>query len=173
MAALRQAGGFSLVEVMVAACVLALGVIGSADLQMSAWRATQITAEQGTALGLAADLADRLRAVKRQTPWPEGSGPLLQLDQDAMPQSMPGCQEAICGGGQSAALGAREWMTRLAASLPGARALVCRDAKPWDEAAASYRWECGGGQGGGAPLVIKIGWRHAGATPGLVLAVAP
>ncbi|MGV3655559.1 MAG: hypothetical protein ACO1N5_15230 [Noviherbaspirillum sp.] len=151
MAARWQAKGFSLVETMVASCVLAVGVIGSASLHAGVWRTTRFTAEQGIALAFAAELAERMLAGSRAAA-------------EELTQSSPRNADAAA---------VAEWHSRLAESLPGGHARICRDAQPWDEGAAAWRWECDAGQGGEAPLMIKIGWRQAGEAPGMVLAVAP
>lgn len=148
---------------MVASCVLALGVIGSASLQAGVWYSTRFTAEQGMALAFAAELADRILAGSR----PAGQ---VQAEAEAEVQAQG---FAALSPRNAEALDTAEWHARLADSLPGGRARICRDAHPWDEDAAAWRWDCDAGLEGGAPLVIKIGWRQAGEAPGIVLAVAP
>ncbi len=44
-------------------------------------------------------------------------------------------------------------------SLPIARAVVCRDATSWDDAAGAYRWACDGASADDVSAVIKIGWQ--------------
>jgi type IV pilus assembly protein PilV len=55
--------------------------------------------------------------------------------------------------------------------FPGARLRVCRDAVPWDAAADRLSWDCTAD--GGAPIVIKLGWRDkARAADGALFAPA-
>src|SRR5690606_15894095 len=54
--------GFSLIEVLVAVFVLAVGVIGAAGMQLAALRTTQQSSFQTRALHLAAEMADYMRA---------------------------------------------------------------------------------------------------------------
>jgi type IV pilus assembly protein PilV len=77
-----------------------------------------------------------------------------------------------------AALDAAEqaaWQAQVATALPAGRALICRDAAPWDEAAGAYRWPCSGEPSG--PQVVKLGWRSAAGDavphPSVVIVVAP
>jgi len=66
------------------------------------------------------------------------------------------------------------WLAEVGVALPAGRAIICRDAAPWDEVAGAYRWDCGEPAG---PLVIKIGWDGAGdgtmSPPRVVVSVAP
>jgi len=54
--------GFSLIEVLIAVFVLALGVIGVAGMQLTAMRTSQQSAFQTTAVELPAEMADKMRA---------------------------------------------------------------------------------------------------------------
>jgi transcriptional repressor NrdR len=51
---------------------------------------------------------------------------------------------------------AQAWRERVAAAMPLGRAVVCRDAAPWN---AGLRWECHDAPG--APAVVKLGWDAA------------
>jgi prepilin-type N-terminal cleavage/methylation domain-containing protein len=61
-----QAKGFSLVEVLIAVFVLALGVIGAAGLQLAAVRTSQQSGYQTIAVELANELADKMRSSDAQ-----------------------------------------------------------------------------------------------------------
>ena len=58
----RPHAGFSLVELLVAAVVLCVGLLGVVALQLESLRATRSALARTQAVALAADLADRLRA---------------------------------------------------------------------------------------------------------------
>src|SRR5437870_761773 len=62
----RLAHGFTLIEVLVALLVLALGVLGAAAMQLAALRTRQETQWLQAASSLAADFAGRLRANAAQ-----------------------------------------------------------------------------------------------------------
>jgi type IV pilus assembly protein PilV len=162
-------GGFTLIEVLVALCLLSIAALGVADMQWQAMRTTQLAMQDGSALRLAADMAERLRGLPRFD--------ALVLDTDSLsPEaSAPSCDGRACGPEQWLAAQAQEWGGLLQASLPGGRARICADPSPWDAESGGYRWDCGDGTG---PLMVKIGWRSADADAAavrivLVLGEAP
>jgi type IV pilus assembly protein PilV len=57
-----QAGGFTLVEALVALIVLSIGMLGIAALYMETLRASRSALYRTEAVTMAADLADRMRA---------------------------------------------------------------------------------------------------------------
>lgn len=59
---LRRQSGFSLVEVMVAMVVLAVGMLGMASLYVTTLRSSGSAMSRLQAVNLASDLADRIRA---------------------------------------------------------------------------------------------------------------
>ena len=133
-----SARGFTLIEVLLALCLLSLAALGIANLQWRALEATHQSALHRKAMQFATDIADELRA---------GTVP------DAPAQAA--------------------WQDRASAALPGGRAVVCRDASPWNDAAGAVRWDCSTVAG---PLLVKLGWQEGGrapAAPRLVLPVAP
>jgi type IV pilus assembly protein PilV len=92
----RPAGGFTLVEVLIALVILSIGMLGIAALYVESLRATRTALVRTEAVTLAADLADRIRANRDPA-------------------------NAYTNGGQNALAIAEltEWNTRLAAELPG------------------------------------------------------
>lgn len=148
--------GFSLMEVLVALLVLAIGVIGAAGMQLAASRTAQQSAFQTFALQLAAEMADAMRA----------SGDRLEpmswaMDYSSANDGEPAapakfCYASSCDAQELAEFQAYEWKKRVKTVLPAGRVLVCRDASPWDSARRSFNWNCDGGD---APLVVKLGWQ--------------
>jgi type IV pilus assembly protein PilV len=55
-------GGFALINALVAATVLATGLLGSAAMLVHSLQASRLALQQTQAVALAADMADRLRA---------------------------------------------------------------------------------------------------------------
>lgn len=158
----KPESGFTLIEVLVAVLVLAIGVLGTAAAQLSALQTRQHTGLMSSGVHLAASLADRMRANAVQMNG--GGGPYVQLDYDALTDGAPSPPGAMCYAGtacssaQMAAFDVYEVKQAVYAGFPGGRVKVCRDA-----AGGALKWDCGGA---GAPLVIKLGWRTRSDEPG-------
>jgi type IV pilus assembly protein PilV len=179
----KSEGGFSLLEVLVSAFVLAFGVIAAIGMQLTAFRTTQQSAFQTHALHLAADMADRMRANLTRMQLSDPDNPYLQVDyQSGQSASASGVDcyraDADCDASQVAQFDIEEWLLRLDQALPNARARICRDAV-LASADAGASWDCDASKESG-PVVIKIGWRDkeqrsedsGNAAPALVLTVA-
>lgn len=183
--------GFALIEVLLSILVLSLGVIGAAGMQLTAMRTTQQSALQTAALELAVEMADVMRANDRVMKQSDAVNPFLQVDyasstEPAAPAVSCYGEAAHCSPEEIADFTIYEWEKRLGATLPNARALICRDASPWDSDAGSFAWACHAAAGTGqGPLVIKIGWQgknpdgsldrdaNGQAMPGIALTVEP
>ena len=182
--------GFSLIEVLVSILVLALGVIGAAAMQLTALRTTQQSALQSTALQLASEMADKIRANDSQMAQPDLNNLFLAVDYRAAADAAPDppaklCYANACNGEELARFAIYEWEQRIRSELPGGRARICRDATPWDSAKGALSWACSDGAGTDGSLVIKLGWQarnldgdQAGVTdrkfaPMIALTVAP
>lgn len=155
-----QTDGFSLVEVLVSIMVLAVGVIGAAGMQVTALRTAQQSGLQSTGLQLAAELADRMRANDEQMRRADGDNVFVGLDYQAT-EGAPDAPSAdcfvrACSAHEQAEFELYGWLQRVRDSLPGARAVVCRDSTPWDDASGRLTWTCD--EEGSGSLVIKIGW---------------
>lgn len=163
-------GGFTLIEVLVAVFVLAIGIVGAAGTQLAALRTRQQSALMSDAVQLASGLADSMRANVAQMRGGGEANPYLQARYDAAadgapPPASPMCHaNANCGSAQLANFDIYELKQALYAGFPGGRVVVCRDAQLWDASRAALAWACAGTAG--APVVIKLGWRgkrHDGA----------
>lgn len=146
--------GFTLLEVLLALLVLALGILGGAAMQLSALRTRHESALQAQAAALATALAERMRL--------NGHPLYLSLNYDALAEPDPAPPEplcyaagASCGSAELAAFDLFELKVMVRDRLPAGRAVVCRDAAVWS--GGQLRWACSGGAG--APLVVKVGWR--------------
>lgn len=154
--------GTTLVEVLVALLLLAVGLLSGSAMQLSSLRARHESALLSTAMQLAASMAERMRANSAQLQLPDADNPYLGLDYQAGPIDEPGGAPAClgdtaCSAAQLAQFDIAEWKQQLLKDLPGARLRICRDALAWDAAAQGLQWSCSGGSG--APVVIKLGWR--------------
>lgn len=148
--------GFSLIEVLVAVLVLAVGVLGTAGAQLAALQTRHDSGLRSAAVQLAASLAERMRANPPQL------AAYQQLDYDALASGAPAAPGvlcfagAACDSGQLAAFDLYEISSAVHAGFPGGRVKVCRDGAQGGVLA----WACSGGAG--APLVVKLGWRSRG-----------
>lgn len=163
--------GFSLIEVLVSVLVLAIGIIGTAGMQLAAMRTGTQSSFQSAAVQLAGELADRMRANSASMKSPDAGNPYLGIDFQGGPAQGAGpstsCYGNACSSQELAQFDIQAWQGRLAAALPNARALVCRDARPWDSSAQAFTWDCAA-EDGNASLVIKIGWQGKNADGTLI-----
>jgi type IV pilus assembly protein PilV len=165
-------GGFTLVEVLVALFVVALGVAGAAAVQAVAVRAAGEAGRLADGMRLATSLAERMRANPAAMALPDAGNPYLQFDVEAgAPFSASGvCYgPAGCGPVELANLDLAETAAQLASRFPGGRIRVCRDVQEAD-ASGLLTWPCSGGPD--APVAIKLGWRDRQAAPDAVPAPA-
>jgi type IV pilus assembly protein PilV len=158
---LPDAGGFTLVEVLVAMTVLAIGVLGAAAMQLTALRTRHQSSLMSDGVQLASSLADSMRANLDTMRAGDGN-PYLQLHydaaQDGAPAPGPECRAgAGCSAFQLADADLYQVKESLRTGFPGGRVVVCHDNQVWDATRGALRWACGGSSQ--APIVIKIGWR--------------
>jgi type IV pilus assembly protein PilV len=172
-----RSGGFTLIEVLVAMFVLALGVVGAASTQVASARLRQQAALESEAVQLAASLGARMRVNAARMALADGANPYLQFDYDAAAgaPAAPPLQcfgSADCDPAQLAAYDLFEAARIVYTAFPGGRIAVCRDSGGWNAASQTFAWACSGGAG--APVVVKLGWRMpAGAeTPLVTMVVA-
>lgn len=169
--------GFTLVEVLVAMFVLALGAAGAAGTQLAAARLRQQAALESEAVQLAASLGARMRVNAAQMALPDASNPYLQFEYDAAdgdpaPPPVQCFGASDCDPAQMAAFDLYDTARIVQGAFPGGRIAVCRDGGGWNAALLAFEWRC---TGGGAPVVVKLGWRAPGssaATPFVALVVA-
>lgn len=154
--------GFTMLEIMVALLVLALGIICGTSMQLAALRTRHQSALLTQSLHLANSLAERMRANSVTPPLPDAANPYLTFDYDALAEPSPAppsplcyALDAHCDRSQLALFDLYDIKQQVRTSLPAGRALVCRDAGLWQ--GGRLRWRCTGGAG--APLVVKVGWR--------------
>jgi len=162
-----QPCGFTLLEVLVALFVLAVGVLGAAGTQATSARLRQQAALESDAVALASSLAARMRVNPAQMALADASNPYLQLKYDAadgVPSAppVPCFGAATCDASQMARFDIHELERSVHDAFPGGRIAVCRDAS----SSGTLAWTCAGGSN--APVVVKIGWRSrtsAGTVP--------
>ncbi|MCU1718153.1 type IV pilus modification protein PilV [Pseudomonas sp. 5P_3.1_Bac2] len=113
----RSNRGFSLIEVLIALFVLAIGLLGMATLMMASLQSSQGAALRSAATVAAYDLAERMRLNRTQLSAYAGN-PATATD--------PGCADnsAGCNAADTARLDLFRWSGNLQANLPGATAVI-------------------------------------------------
>lgn len=99
----RPAGGFTLVEALVALVVLSIGLLGIAALYVETLRASRTSLYRTEAVTLATDLADRMRANRNPANAYDCGDPCL----------------AANGGNAIAVADLTDWLALIGAQLPG------------------------------------------------------
>ncbi len=113
----RHGDGFALTEVLVAAALLAVGLLGHAALLVSALQTERDAAQRATAATLAASMTERIRSNS-------GAGAAYALDPDAAtPSPLPTCELSLpFDAATRAACDLTEWHGEVTSALPGAEA---------------------------------------------------
>jgi type IV pilus assembly protein PilV len=159
LAASTRARGFTLLEVLVAILIVAVGLLGVAGLYLTSLRNTSEAALRSEATRLALDLSERLRGNA-----PNGDASLVASYVSAAAATVrvapvADCVSAACTRADLAARDMFEWRTALGARLPAGDGTVCREA-----AADIGTTACTGTAAD--PLVVKVWWRERDATAG-------
>lgn len=138
----RPNQGFTLIEVLIALVVLAVGLLGMASLMMTSLQSSQGAYQRSQASLLAYDIIERMRANHDQAVTSDA----YALSETAATTSAPGCvtAEAGCNASEQAQLDLHQWRTALEAGIPGASAIIERTppnsyeiTMSWDEAGES------------------------------------
>lgn len=158
--------GFSMIEVLVSIFVLAIGAIGAAAMQINAMQTTQQSGFHSAAVQLALDLVEKMSGNAAIMQLSDSSNPFLKIDYRTDRNMKPtpprnNCYQSTsdCDAQQLAESEIYEVLSKMTASFPTARIVVCRDTAPWDDSVTSYRWDCQS-TGQLTSIVIKIGWRE-------------
>jgi type IV pilus assembly protein PilV len=157
--------GFTLMEVLVALLILAIGASGIITMQMHAMRMSQESGFLLSASQLATELAERMHEHSAENYLFAFS---TAADGTADANMATDCYHTACSPSMLASFTLNDWQTTLQHRLPKARATVCRDHVSTNTDAPP-RWDCD--QQPGSALVIKIGWAtrsHSSEAPGLV-----
>jgi len=139
--------GFTLIEVMVATVVLAIGILGLAGLQAASLSSNQSAFMRTQASALAYDLADRMRS--------NVAGGSSGFYAAGVASYAAGCSTtAGCTPLQMAQNDLAEWNTAISTYLPLGQGLVCTDSTP-NDGASTANAQC---DGVGTLRSIKIWW---------------
>jgi type IV pilus assembly protein PilV len=147
--------GFTLIEVLIAMVILAVGLLGIAALQAVGLRTNHSALLRSQATLFAYDMADRMRANTQGFAAGNYNNPA------ATPVSS--CETtAGCTPAQMATHDMSVWSTALSQTLPAGAGIVCRDSTP-DDGASSTSPAC---SGSGPTYAIKIWWQDDQNNPG-------
>lgn len=165
-----QLQGFTLIEVLVALFVLAVGVVGAGATQITAERTRAQSALISEAAHVAAALAARMQVNAAVARLPDAANPYLTFTYDAaggLPAPPLLCYgDVSCTPAQLAQFDLHEIRETVHAQFPRGRLEVCRDGSPWDGAAKALRWSCDGLAS--ALPVVKLGWQGTTDAPAYV-----
>jgi type IV pilus assembly protein PilV len=120
----RRAGGFSMMELLVAVLVMGIGVLGISGLQMVSLQNNRGALMRGEAVQLAYDMMDRIRAN------PAGAVPGLAYGGLALgdgPPEPPDCDGGTCSQEQMVAYDQAVWKCTLGAYQDDAACAALRD----------------------------------------------
>lgn len=172
----RPQTGMTMIEVLVAIVVLSFGMLGVVGLQASALQSNKEARYQASADRFARELGELMRGNKDVgIAATTAANPYLVDFNGTLPTTTANCFTGACATTQDvASFQVVDWLTRVAAELPGARVVVCIDDAPFT-AEGLPRWAC---SGTGGTAVVKIGWTQLTtdsslSTNGLSKAVRP
>lgn len=162
----RNVHGFTMIEVLVAIVILAIGLLGAAGLQAFALKNNHSASLRLTVTSLATDMMDRMRSNYQAV----SAGNYNKSAVSDYTTAVAACNTtAGCTPQERAQNDLYEWQQRVAATLPNGVGIVCLDSTP-NDGASSAAPACD--NTGTTLYVVKIWWtddrsRTASATPQL------
>jgi type IV pilus assembly protein PilV len=144
-----KSGGFTLVEVLVAVVVLAIGLLGMAGLQVAGLHYNHNAYLRAQATLLASDIAERMKANPVGVQAGNYDNPTAAGTQADDCLTTTGCAAAAMAGHDF-----YEWNNALSTRLPNGKGVVCIDDDPADGTFAAPACTAGAG----AAYAIKVWW---------------
>jgi type IV pilus assembly protein PilV len=142
----RDHGGFTLVEVLVATLVMALGLLGLAGLHVASLKNTMSAGQRTETSYLAYEIADRMRANPRG---------VIAGNYNNQAGTEDDCTGAVCTAAEVAGYDLAQWTAAVQARLPNGSGVVCIDGTPEDGSAPPGGAGC---DNAGTAYAIKIWW---------------
>jgi len=134
--------GFTMIEALIAATVLAVGMLGNAAMLLHSLQANRLALQRTQAVALAADIADRMRAVRvAAASFTLAAGRTLAAPATSCDAANPCSPEEI------AAIELYSWQQSVMRTLPEAQTSIT--AEPADTSAATL-------------YTITIAWAQTG-----------
>ncbi|HYE86972.1 MAG TPA: type IV pilus modification protein PilV [Vicinamibacterales bacterium] len=143
----RTSAGFTLIEILIAILIAAIGVLGIAGLQAFTLKSTHGSNLRSIATRQAYELADSMRAN-------QGAVNAGHYNNQQGTQVNACYQTAGCTEQQMAQMDVYLWNQSNAAALPGGRGFICTDSTPNDGTPTSPTCD----NSPSAPYVIKLWW---------------
>lgn len=158
-----QQQGFTMIEVLVALVIFAVGLLATAGLQLASLRATQFSNQLVVATSFTREYGEIMQLIPAATTSTHNVAANAGFSVDSnnlgagAADSAKNCTgvDADCTPAEMVAAMRSDWALRVAAGLPGGRAVVCRDDTAAD-AEGNYEWtDC---SGNGEMMRVKMGW---------------
>jgi type IV pilus assembly protein PilV len=122
---LQRSRGVTLIEVLVALVIVAVGLLGLAGLQVRGLSIQKDAHGRAIATQLALDLADRMRANRVPgTLTPPAGYAFTSAYATALPTASTDCATGVCNEAQQAEFDRAFWLARVSQALPGGWAHV-------------------------------------------------
>ena len=152
--------GMTLIEVLVALVIFALGMLGAGGLMLASLRSGQFSRNASMATSLARDYSDIMQMIPPTVIATAGGATNTFTIDTASPPALPAqrCKTGDCTPTEMINMAVWDWSRRVISSLPGGRAVICKDTEPRETSGAAaglYRWEC---NDTGDLMVVKFGW---------------
>lgn len=167
---MRRNQGFTLLEVLIAVFVLGVGLLGLARLQTAGLQNTYSANQRTTAIQMAYEMTDRIRANKTAFDAADYNKPTI-------PGTLADCASTNCSTTVMAQYDIDEWNTALASNLVGGHGVVCLDNTPNDgsgdtnvDGLSAGEDACDGTAGTSAGMnvniyVVKVWWQDDRSSP--------
>lgn len=159
------AAGFTLIEVLIAVVIVAIGLLGLPALQLVTLKSADGSRYRSIAIALTADMADRLRAnaagaVAGTSPDTGYNRPRTTRSATPYNSPRPACRSTGCTAEDMVLDDLSGWQGRIARALPGGIGVVCVDSGSVGQGTPSFDGttltpRC---DGLGGTYAIKIVW---------------
>ncbi|HYW04018.1 MAG TPA: type IV pilus modification protein PilV [Gammaproteobacteria bacterium] len=137
-------GGWTLIEVLVALAIFAIGVLGLAKLQMVSLHQDRSAYLRTQADRLGYDMLDRMRVNRDQAA--SGSYDMSMASQPPSGTTVTDCDTSTCTPAQITAWDLSQWLALVRTDLPGGEAAVTTTPhNSWSRVTVTISWQKGTG----------------------------